>query len=723
MSPALIIDALDSLGGAWSVGLFRAALQGGAAILLVWAALRVLPRVPPRICCWLWRLAYLKLLIAACWATPIDLPLLPPRPPDLASEGRAHAPPTPNAQRPTPRSPAPPTAHAQRPTPRSPGAAPAAVRWPNPAALLILIWVAGVLACAGRLAGQCREAARLRRRSRPLRDTPLRERWEQLAVRFGLGRPPSLQVADGTVSPLLLNGMRPVVILPSELLEAHTRREDVDMMLAHELAHVVRRDLWWDWLPALSHCLFYFHPLLWLANREWRLAQETAADELAILGTGAAPCDYAEMLVNLAGRPVRAREPGLATVGADDSPDVLRRRLLAMRYIRPLSFGRFLIAGGLAACLGAAIVIPFRLTARAAAPPAGTEGAYTPAEGTTLSATDGFETPPGSARDADLTDRPESDAAGTGRVSIRPVPLSIAAEPPDAPPAADGAAPPESPIPVPEAPPAPADPAVPPPPAATAPADPVAPPQPVPPPAVAGPAPPQSPTAPVIAGSRMSETSSERKRLADERRRLEDERRRLEHARRELMRAREQVERALRGLERRGIRPEESGDAPEAAHFREYAREMRDRAREMARRMAREHRESLRGRDGKEREGLSREQQRSIEAELSRVPAIVDREIARAKGEAARALRRHDLSQPGVREQIESALRQVPSAIEMGLGEARRQLREKHSELTPEQRGKLEATLKQVEERLRRLPVELKQLLEESKAERVPPAK
>src|SRR5688500_13996875 len=81
-----MMEALDSFGAAWSAGLLRAALQGGAAILLVWAALRMLPRVPPRIRCWFWRLAYLKLLIALCWATPVDLPLLPPPAPAPASE-------------------------------------------------------------------------------------------------------------------------------------------------------------------------------------------------------------------------------------------------------------------------------------------------------------------------------------------------------------------------------------------------------------------------------------------------------------------------------------------------------------------------------------------------------------------------------------------------------------------------------------------------------------
>ncbi len=71
-------------------------------------------------------------------------------------------------------------------------------------------------------------------------------------------------------------------------------------MLAHELAHIRRHDLAWGWLAALAECLFFFHPLVRLGNREWELAQEIACDELVVHITDASQADYGTMLTTAA---------------------------------------------------------------------------------------------------------------------------------------------------------------------------------------------------------------------------------------------------------------------------------------------------------------------------------------------------------------------------------------------------------------------------------------
>ena len=56
-------------------------------------------------------------------------------------------------------------------------------------------------------------------------------------------------------------------MLPTGFCEEH-HRDDVQMALAHELAHLKRRDLWLAGVPMLTQTLFFFHPLAWLAIRE-----------------------------------------------------------------------------------------------------------------------------------------------------------------------------------------------------------------------------------------------------------------------------------------------------------------------------------------------------------------------------------------------------------------------------------------------------------------------
>src|SRR5438132_4130640 len=69
------IGFLNSGAGAIAVSLWRASWQGGAALALVWGRGGAVAGLPPRLRCWLWRLAYIKLLAALVWSTPLSLPL------------------------------------------------------------------------------------------------------------------------------------------------------------------------------------------------------------------------------------------------------------------------------------------------------------------------------------------------------------------------------------------------------------------------------------------------------------------------------------------------------------------------------------------------------------------------------------------------------------------------------------------------------------------------
>src|SRR2546426_12374848 len=82
------IARLNLFAAGWAGAIGRACWQGGVAIAIVWALCRLFPRLSGRIQCWLWRLAYLKLLVALLWALPLPLPLLPPGPPALTAPPR-----------------------------------------------------------------------------------------------------------------------------------------------------------------------------------------------------------------------------------------------------------------------------------------------------------------------------------------------------------------------------------------------------------------------------------------------------------------------------------------------------------------------------------------------------------------------------------------------------------------------------------------------------------
>ena len=72
-------------------------------------------------------------------------------------------------------------------------------------------------------------------------------------------------------------------------------------VLAHELAHLVRGDLWTNWLLLAARILHWFNPVAWWTVREMQAEREAACDELAFAALGEADRSaYAATIVELA---------------------------------------------------------------------------------------------------------------------------------------------------------------------------------------------------------------------------------------------------------------------------------------------------------------------------------------------------------------------------------------------------------------------------------------
>jgi len=215
-----------------------------------------------------------------------------------------------------------------------------------------------------------RRARLLLRGCAPVADPALLQCCAELAGALRLRAVPSLLMTDAIASPLLLAGSGPVIVLPSALA-AGASLEHLRLMIAHEMAHLKRFDLWWVWLAVAGEGLFFFHPLLWLARREWRLTQEMACDEMAVRLTRVPASTYGEMLVGVAALKLSSRhEPLLITLGLTETKEMLARRLNAMKLIKLNSTKAMVLATAAILVVAAAAVLPWRLVAQPA-PPAG----------------------------------------------------------------------------------------------------------------------------------------------------------------------------------------------------------------------------------------------------------------------------------------------------------------------------------------------------------------
>jgi len=372
-APLALVDRLPLVEAATDA-LVRSALVGGVLIAAVWLLCRMAPAIPPRVRAALWWTACLKLVVGCAWLAPVELPLLPApetsalqasRSPDLVplpTMASARTPESASASRTA--VPADPDGPPARPLPWKPVA--------------LLLWLAGLM--AGFML-DARSLHRLRgtiRRARPLATGPVPELFSQLAHRVGLAHKPRLLVSDEIRTPQAVGLLRPAVLLPTAALDAS--RSELAMVLAHELIHLGRRDLWLAWIPLLARRLFFFHPLAPLAQREHALAREAACDAEVLSALGTAPRAYGRLLVRWG---VAPRETGLAAAGAAPSVHILKRRLQMLQSSstthRRSSPWWWLSAAALAVAL-----VPVTIVAQAPsappAPPAPPEAPAPPAD-------------------------------------------------------------------------------------------------------------------------------------------------------------------------------------------------------------------------------------------------------------------------------------------------------------------------------------------------------
>ena len=138
---------------------------------------------------------------------------------------------------------------------------------------------------------------------------------------------------------------------------------ELAMVLGHELAHIRRGDLLWGLAAAGVRAVFFFHPLVWLSQRRLNLAQEVAADELAILRQHGDPASYGKLLVSVISKIGPSRLIPTMSMGTAGSVQSLTRRLVAMANIGRASRGIIVCSVVLLVATVLLGIVPWRLVA------------------------------------------------------------------------------------------------------------------------------------------------------------------------------------------------------------------------------------------------------------------------------------------------------------------------------------------------------------------------
>ncbi len=147
------------------------------------------------------------------------------------------------------------------------------------------VWAVGVFALSLRLGVGWFQVQRLRRRSVEPLDEWLGERLADLQRRLRVSRPVRLVKSALVEVPTVIGWLRPVILLPASTLSGLSPLQ-LELILAHELAHLRRGDYWVNLFQILLETLLFYHPAVWWVSRCVREDRELCCDDLAVAVCG-----------------------------------------------------------------------------------------------------------------------------------------------------------------------------------------------------------------------------------------------------------------------------------------------------------------------------------------------------------------------------------------------------------------------------------------------------
>jgi len=191
--------------------------------------------------------------------------------------------------------------------------------------VVFVVWLAivivMVLLLAQRVVFVCGLVAQAKEAS-PLMNDMLKFCCGQMGVKGTIG----LKVSANATSPAVCGLFRPVILVPQDLGSSVGAR-GLRAVLTHELAHIKRGDLWVNLVQTLLQIVYFYNPLLWLANAMIRRVREQAVDEAVLVAMGEKAQQYPEILLNVAKLAFEQPMLSLRLIGVVESKNALSARI------------------------------------------------------------------------------------------------------------------------------------------------------------------------------------------------------------------------------------------------------------------------------------------------------------------------------------------------------------------------------------------------------------
>ena len=180
---------------------------------------------------------------------------------------------------------------------------------------IVAAWLFGVAALSLRMLVGIATVRRIGKRGVSAVDARVHAAADAVAARLRVSNTIRVLQSARVDVPMVIGWLRPALVVPVSLL-AGLSTADLEMLLAHELAHIRRYDMAVNLAQTVVETLLFYHPAVWWLSARIREERENCCDDLALAATGRDRGEYGAMLLHLEERRAPTALAAAATGGS-----------------------------------------------------------------------------------------------------------------------------------------------------------------------------------------------------------------------------------------------------------------------------------------------------------------------------------------------------------------------------------------------------------------------
>lgn len=222
--------------------------------------------------------------------------------------------------------------------------------------ILMSGWLAGVLLLAAKTVYDQLRLKQALRTGRKI-DTPfLSAVFHETKQQLGVKQTVQFVASERIPGPAVVGFNKPAIVISPSLLIT-LQKDQLQYILAHEFAHIQRRDVAVNWLMHIILIIHWFNPLLWLAVHKARQDQEMACDACALNRMSPQQNNaYGQTIIHVLDHfSGNQRQPGLAGLSATHKQ--MKRRLTMIKHFHKKSYRLSILGMGMILALGSVTLV------------------------------------------------------------------------------------------------------------------------------------------------------------------------------------------------------------------------------------------------------------------------------------------------------------------------------------------------------------------------------